>query len=337
MNTRESESIIVTILFYSVRESPYGCFSNFAPYPFELDGKRWPTSEHYFQAQKFAGTPHEKEVRQARGPMRAAEMGRERNRPLRPDWERVKDDVMRRAVLRKFEMHDDIRALLLATGDQEIVENAPRDYYWGCGADGSGKNMLGKILMEVREKLRHGVDKPHTGGMEQWSPPGEAIMTPEEYDRLCRSDCFVCRIVAGNPLVPTPHIVYEDDSILAFLNQFPTQEGYTLVCPKCHVERYESDLSPDEWLHLQAIVLRVSKAVSSATGAIRMYIASLGSPERNAHLHIHVCPCPSGTPFARQQFAAMEIEGGKYLNLPDERMRDIAALIREQLQTMSSC
>ncbi len=45
------------ILFYSVRESPYGCFSNFSPHPFEFDGKRWPTSEHYFQAQKFAGTP----------------------------------------------------------------------------------------------------------------------------------------------------------------------------------------------------------------------------------------------------------------------------------------
>jgi ribA/ribD-fused uncharacterized protein len=43
---------------------------------------------------------------------------------------------------------------LLSTGNQLIVENSPVDYYWGCGADGSGKNMLGKILMEVREILR---------------------------------------------------------------------------------------------------------------------------------------------------------------------------------------
>lgn len=42
---------------------------------------------------------------------------------------------------------------MLATGDEDIVENAPSDYYWGCGADGSGKNMLGKILMEVRNTL----------------------------------------------------------------------------------------------------------------------------------------------------------------------------------------
>jgi len=144
----------MAIIFYSVRESPYGCFSNFSAHPFELDGKLWPTSEHYFQAQKFAGTSSEEEIRRAQGPMRAATMGRNRHRPLRPDWDAVKDDIMRRAVRRKFETHSDIRTILLATGDEEIVENAPRDYYWGCGADGTGNNVLGKILMDVREELR---------------------------------------------------------------------------------------------------------------------------------------------------------------------------------------
>ena len=66
----------------------------------------------------------------------------------------MKDDVMRRAVRRKFESHDDIREVLLGTGDQKIVENAPRDYYWGCGSDGSGRNMLGRILMEIRGELQ---------------------------------------------------------------------------------------------------------------------------------------------------------------------------------------
>jgi ribA/ribD-fused uncharacterized protein len=119
-----------------------------------LDGATWPTSEHYFQAQKFAGTPHVEDVRIARTPKQAAELGRDRQRPLRADWEQVKDDVMRRAVLRKFETHADIRATLLATGDEALVENAPGDYYWGCGKDGTGKNMLGKILMEIRDVLR---------------------------------------------------------------------------------------------------------------------------------------------------------------------------------------
>jgi ribA/ribD-fused uncharacterized protein len=142
------------VYFYSAREEPYGCFSNFSPHAITLDEKRWPTSEHYFQAQKFAGTSHEDYVRVARTPRLAAEIGRDRKRPLRRDWEAVKDDMMRCAVLAKFEQHADLRAMLLETGEEEIVENAPGDYYWGCGADGSGKNMLGAVLMEVRATLR---------------------------------------------------------------------------------------------------------------------------------------------------------------------------------------
>lgn len=143
----------MTIYFYSTRDR-YGCFSNFSPHGFMLDGVYWPTSEHYFQAQKFAGTPHADQIRQVKTPKDAARMGRDRSRPLRPDWEQVKDDIMGKAVLRKFETHADIRDILLSTGDELIVENSPIDYYWGCGADGSGTNMLGQILMEVREMLR---------------------------------------------------------------------------------------------------------------------------------------------------------------------------------------
>ncbi|MBD2039857.1 NADAR family protein [Microcoleus sp. FACHB-672] len=148
----------MTIYFYSTHDQ-YGCFSNFSPHGFELDGAYWPTSEHYFQAQKFVGTPHADEIRQVKAPKDAAKMGRERKRPLRPDWEDVKDDIMRKAVLKKFETHAGIREILLATGDEEIVENSPIDYYWGCGADGSGKNMLGKILVEVREILRERIEE----------------------------------------------------------------------------------------------------------------------------------------------------------------------------------
>jgi N-glycosidase YbiA len=115
--------------------------------------KVWPTAEHYFQAKKFEGTEHEEEIRNAKRPNDAAKMGRQRSRPLRKDWESVKDDVMREAVLAKFRAHPELKALLLSTGDQPIVENAPGDYYWGCGADGTGKNMLGQILVETREKL----------------------------------------------------------------------------------------------------------------------------------------------------------------------------------------
>ncbi len=143
----------MTIYFYGVREA-YGCFSNFSSHGFVLDEQWWMTSEHYFQAQKFVGTPHLEVIRIAKTPKDAANMGRERKRPLRADWEEVKEEAMKKAVLCKFITHQDIQEILLATEDKLLVENAPGDYYWGCGKDGSGKNRLGVILMEVREILR---------------------------------------------------------------------------------------------------------------------------------------------------------------------------------------
>jgi hypothetical protein len=143
----------MTIYFYTIGDK-YGCFSNFSPHGFEVDGVWWRTSEHFFQAQKFAGTVHAEAVRQVKTPKDAARMGRNRALPLRLDWNSVKDDIMRRGVLRKFQTHADIREVLLSTGDELIVENSPIDYYWGCGAEGTGKNMLGQILMEVRAILR---------------------------------------------------------------------------------------------------------------------------------------------------------------------------------------
>ncbi len=141
------------IKFYQERDEPYGCFSNFSKHSFMVDGTSWQTVEHYFQAMKFAGTPHEDAVRFATAPMIAKQMGNDHARPIRDDWQDVKDDIMRRAVRAKFAQHADICAILLETDSEELIEDAPKDYYWGCGAEGTGKNMLGKILMEVRAEL----------------------------------------------------------------------------------------------------------------------------------------------------------------------------------------
>lgn len=143
----------MAILFYSTNDA-YGCFSNFSAHGLQLKGTWWPTSEHYFQAQKFAGTAHEEAIRLAKTPNQAARMGRERSRPLRRDWEQIKDQVMLDALRQKFRTHADIRQILLDTGAEDLVENAPGDYYWGIGADGSGRNMLGRLLMQVRAELR---------------------------------------------------------------------------------------------------------------------------------------------------------------------------------------
>lgn len=140
------------IQFYSTT-GEYGCFSNFSRHAIFLKGKRWPTSEHYFQAQKFAGTEHEESVRIAKTPSIAASLGRSRSLPLRRDWEKVKEQVMLDAVRAKFQQHEELRAILLSTGDAILVEHTTKDSYWGDGGDGSGRNRLGHILMMVRAEL----------------------------------------------------------------------------------------------------------------------------------------------------------------------------------------
>jgi N-glycosidase YbiA len=139
--------------FYSVGDE-FGEFSNFAPYPFTLDGEQWQTAEHYFQAKKFEDKAYQTKIRKSNSPMLAAQMGRDRKQKLRRDWESVKVGVMRAAVLAKFSQHEELIALLLSTGESKLVEHTENDDYWGDGGNGSGKNMLGRILMQVRESLR---------------------------------------------------------------------------------------------------------------------------------------------------------------------------------------
>lgn len=148
------------VIHFYATTGEYGCFSNFYRQRVFLGGKHWPTSEHYFQAMKFRGTDHEEEVRLAKTPMIAAQLGRDRRKPLRPDWEAVKDGVMLEAVRAKFAQHEELRAVLLATGDAVLVEHTANDAYWGDGGDGSGKNRLGQILMRVREELRAAAGPP---------------------------------------------------------------------------------------------------------------------------------------------------------------------------------
>lgn len=144
--------------FYATGDA-YGCFSNFAAYPIVLDGATWPTSEHYFQAQKFADLAHREAIRTAKSPMIAARLGRDRKKLLRADWETVKVAIMTVAVRAKFTQHEELCVTLLATGDAKLVEHTANDDFWGDGGDGSGKNMLGTILMQLREELRCEADR----------------------------------------------------------------------------------------------------------------------------------------------------------------------------------
>jgi ribA/ribD-fused uncharacterized protein len=141
------------IKFYS-ENGLYGEFSNFANYPIKLKNKVWKTTEHYFQAQKFEKQGYQDKIRNANSPMMAAQLGRNRKERILKNWDNIKQNVMYDAVKAKFTQHSDLTQLLLDTKDAKIIEHTENDDYWGDGGDGKGKNMLGKILMKVREELK---------------------------------------------------------------------------------------------------------------------------------------------------------------------------------------
>lgn len=141
-------------IYYNTDDAPYNCFSNFSRHAVELDGQYWPTVEHYFQAQKFLGTQYAEVIRNAPSPVEAARLGQTRELPLRRNWRHIKEGIMLKCVLHKFQTHAAIRSILLGTGNRLIVEDWPHDYYWSCGADMSGKNRMGHTLMTVRALLR---------------------------------------------------------------------------------------------------------------------------------------------------------------------------------------
>eukprot|EP01119_Soliformovum_irregulare_P003725 TRINITY_DN1476_c0_g1_i1.p1 TRINITY_DN1476_c0_g1~~TRINITY_DN1476_c0_g1_i1.p1 ORF type:complete len:463 (-),score=37.82 TRINITY_DN1476_c0_g1_i1:53-1441(-) len=140
------------IEFYNANE-PYYEFTNFFDAPFSLDGKRWPTSEHYFQAHKFLILYDQDVIRSCSTPRDAFSKARSMDHLKRPDWESVKDEVMHRAVMAKFSQNAVLEKLLLSTGDAYLVEHTANDRYWGDGGDGSGKNKLGYTLMAIRNEL----------------------------------------------------------------------------------------------------------------------------------------------------------------------------------------
>lgn len=151
---RDGNVIAMTIFFYKA-DQPYGCFSNFSPHPVQLIGRSWSTAEHYYQAQKFFGSDHDlfERIQAAPSPEFAAKLGRAHPEAYRPDWHQVKLGVMLDVVREKFRCHRDIQEILIATADHILIEDSPVDYFWGCGADRSGMNHLGQILMRVRNEL----------------------------------------------------------------------------------------------------------------------------------------------------------------------------------------
>ncbi len=141
------------VIFFS-RSDPNENFGTFADYSFELDDKFWPTVEHYYQTMKFTDGDYQERVRTANSPTQARKRGRKRHKSFRKDWRKIREIVMTRALYTRCKTYPVLTEALLDTGERKLVENSSYDYFWGCGRDRRGENTYGKVLTNVRTRLR---------------------------------------------------------------------------------------------------------------------------------------------------------------------------------------
>lgn len=158
------------ILFFKRDRMDYFFLSNFFPCPLEIDGKKWPHTEAYYQARKSKNPLYHERILQKDKAWWAKYVGDSRigdpkiakkswfkkyPDDLRDDWDDIKAGAMEKALYAKFTQHDYLKQALLKTAPAKIIEDSPNDFYWGMGHDGSGRNRLGNMLMQLREDLYH--------------------------------------------------------------------------------------------------------------------------------------------------------------------------------------
>lgn len=141
----------MSIKFYKTND-PYGFLNNFKKARMFIGGRWWNNVEASYQAAKTSIREEEDAIWACATPREARDLGQKVK--MRHDWNQVKDQAMYECVMAKFLQHPELRKQLMETGNEELIEESPVDAYWGCGKDGTGKNMLGKTLMRVREELK---------------------------------------------------------------------------------------------------------------------------------------------------------------------------------------
>lgn len=154
------------IKFYRANEKPYGAFSNLFRRTIVFEGTEYPSAEHAYQAGKASKETVRNWILSAPSPSLVAMAAHGLYTwDIVPNWSKIKFDRMRAVLRAKFDQHDDLRQLLLSTGSSRLVENATVDNLvnrtWG-EVNGKGKNMLGVLLMELRDQLARGAKATKT-------------------------------------------------------------------------------------------------------------------------------------------------------------------------------
>lgn len=151
-------------------EHDFYVLSNFSAFTLVWKGIRFDTSEAAYHFEKFTDADGtladvraiQYNIRTAPSAHEAFKIAERNKAHRRPDWDDVKVGVMLDILRAKAAQHEYVRRKLLATGIRELVEDSWRDDFWGWGPNRDGKNMLGRLWMQVRAELRaHGIGTAH--------------------------------------------------------------------------------------------------------------------------------------------------------------------------------
>jgi len=135
-------------------ENSYFALHNFSAHSIKYNGVIYTTVEHAFHSVKFDDENIKEEIRKARSPFEAYELGKKYKSFRKTNWDEIKVSVLYEIITEKVKQHEEVKKVLLSTNKEEIVEDNPNDDFWGNGKDGNGQNQTGKILMKIRSELK---------------------------------------------------------------------------------------------------------------------------------------------------------------------------------------
>jgi len=141
------------IEFYRANDPEHGFLSNLYKKPIIFENREFSCGEYAYQFGKYRDEDTKEWAMQCPKPHLLAILSHNLlGWDIVPHWKDIKVPRMKAVLKVKFQ-DPELREKLLATGDSRLVENSKIDSFWGKGKSGKGKNMLGKLLMKVREEI----------------------------------------------------------------------------------------------------------------------------------------------------------------------------------------
>ncbi len=134
------------------------CLDNFSSFKVKHNGYVYSTLEEAYQSSKFVDAAPEiaEQIKHSFSAHEAQKIAFANKDCVRPDWEDIKLSVMEQLLRLKLEQNPYVKQKLLETKTYQIVEDSPKDAYWGWGPNRDGQNNLGKLWMKLRAELMAG-------------------------------------------------------------------------------------------------------------------------------------------------------------------------------------